>query len=189
MRQCGVIRAESVEEAFNWCKFLSNTPFPSGENTVIITNGGGIGVMATDACEKYGVKLYDDTEALKEAFSTVTPDFGSTKNPVDLTGQADLGPLRFGPGTRRVKNDQIHSVIALYCETAVFDAENLCRHDLGERRSIPRRTRKPLVFSIFGGEKIETCLVDLEEEPRRRFTGTCTKRCPAWGRFTLTTGT
>ncbi len=77
-----------MEEAFNWCKFLANTPSPSGENTVIITNGGGIGVMATDACEKYGVRLYDDTEALKEAFSTVTPDFGSTKNPIDLTGQA-----------------------------------------------------------------------------------------------------
>lgn len=41
MRQCGVLRAENVEEAFNWCKFLANTPFPSGENTVIVTNGGG----------------------------------------------------------------------------------------------------------------------------------------------------
>ncbi len=44
--------------------------------------------MATDACEKYRVRLYDDMVALKEAFSTVTPDFGSTKNPIDLTGQA-----------------------------------------------------------------------------------------------------
>ena len=68
IRQCGVIRAESVEEAFNWCKFLSNQPPPRGENTVIITNGGGVGVMATDACEKFGVRLYDDTNALKEAF-------------------------------------------------------------------------------------------------------------------------
>ncbi|HSR13652.1 MAG TPA: CoA-binding protein, partial [Thermodesulfobacteriota bacterium] len=74
MKQCGVLRAESVDEAFNWCKFLANTAFPSGENTVIVTNGGGIGVMATDACEKYGVRLYDDIGALKEAFSPVTPD-------------------------------------------------------------------------------------------------------------------
>ncbi|MCX5908177.1 MAG: acetyl CoA synthetase, partial [Deltaproteobacteria bacterium] len=66
VKQCGVLRAESVEEAFNWCKFLANTPAPAGANTVIITNGGGIGVMATDACEKYDVKLYDDTTALKE---------------------------------------------------------------------------------------------------------------------------
>ena len=41
IRQCGVIRAESVEEAFDWCKFLANHPQPPGENTVIITNGAG----------------------------------------------------------------------------------------------------------------------------------------------------
>ncbi|RPJ37997.1 MAG: acetyl CoA synthetase, partial [Deltaproteobacteria bacterium] len=114
IRQCGVIRAESVEEAFNWCKFLSNNPPPPGENTVIITNGGGIGVMATDACEKFGVKLYDDTNALKEAFAPVTPDFGSTKNPVDLTGQA--GAVQYDSAlSEALKNDQIHAVIALYC--------------------------------------------------------------------------
>ena len=55
MRQVGVLRAESVEEGFNLCKFLSRTVVPEGENAVIVTNGGGIGVLATDACEKYGV--------------------------------------------------------------------------------------------------------------------------------------
>ncbi|MCK4409550.1 MAG: CoA-binding protein, partial [Candidatus Eisenbacteria sp.] len=41
MRQCGVLRAESVQEAFNLCKFLSTSGVPSGENVVIVTNGGG----------------------------------------------------------------------------------------------------------------------------------------------------
>ena len=87
----GMWMCVGVKEAFDWCKFLANTPVPSGETTLIITNGGGIGVMAADACEKYGVRLYDDARALKETFSKVTPDFGSTKNPVDLTGQATSG--------------------------------------------------------------------------------------------------
>ena len=131
MRQCGVLRAETVEEAFNWCKFLANAPFPSGESTVIITNGGGIGVMATDACEKYGVNLDDDAAALKETFSPVTPDFGSTKNPIDLTGQATS--FHYSSALdRALKSDQIHSVIALYGETAIFDAENLSPHDRRE---------------------------------------------------------
>jgi len=160
IRQCGVIRAESVEEAFNWCKFLSNHPHPPGENTVIITNGGGIGVMATDACEKFGVKLYDDTNALKEAFASVTPDFGSTKNPVDLTGQA--GPVQYDSALREaLKNDQIHSVIALYCETAVMDAENLVSM-ISKSDDQYKEQKKPLVFSIFGGEKTETCLTSLK---------------------------
>ena len=161
MRQCGVLRAESVEEAFNWCKFLANTPFPSGENTVIVTNGGGIGVMATDACEKYGIRLYDDTGALKEAFSTVTPDFGSTKNPIDLTGQATSSHYDSALEQAR-KNAQIDSVIALYGETAVFDAENLSAM-IEENSNQFRKEKKPLVFSIFGGEKIERCLLSLKK--------------------------
>ena len=160
IRQCGVIRAESVEEAFNWCKFLSNHAQPPGENAVIITNGGGIGVMATDACEKFGVKLYDDHNALKEAFASVTPDFGSTKNPVDLTGQA--GSVHYDSALREaLKNDQIHSVIALYCETAVFDAENLVQM-ISRNDDQYKQHQKPLVFSIFGGEKTETCLAKLK---------------------------
>ena len=88
MRQSHAIRAESLNEALEWCKFFANSPLPQEENTVIVTNGGGIGVLATDACEKYGVKLYDDYERLKETFSGMMPYFGSTKNPIDLTGEA-----------------------------------------------------------------------------------------------------
>jgi len=161
MRQCGVLRAESVEEAFNWCKFLANAPSPAGENTVIVTNGGGIGVMATDACEKFGVRLYDDTLALKEIFSTVTPEFGSTKNPVDLTGGATSAHYNSAL-EEALKSAQIDSVIALYGETAVFDAENLSSM-IAENSRRFKEQRKPLVFSIFGGEKIESCLISMKK--------------------------
>ena len=161
MRQCGVLRAENVEEAFNWCKFLANTPFPAGENTVIVTNGGGIGVMATDACEKFGVRLYDDTLTLREIFSTVTPEFGSTKNPVDLTGGATSSHYRSAL-EEALKSDQIDSVIALYGETAVFDAENLSSM-IGDNSRRYKEQKKPLVFSIFGGEMIESCLLAMKK--------------------------
>ncbi|MFH1489515.1 MAG: acetate--CoA ligase family protein [Pseudomonadota bacterium] len=161
MKQCGVIRAESVEEAFNWSKFLANTPSPSGENAVIITNGGGIGVLAADACEKYGVKLYDDPATLKEIFSPVTPDFGSTKNPVDLTGQAASSHYHSALD-EALKNQNIHSVIALYCETAVFDSDNLALL-IREKDQKYKVENKPLVFSIFGGEKTESCIGPLRK--------------------------
>lgn len=161
MRQCGVLRAESVGEAFNWCKFLANTPSPSGENTVIVTNGGGIGVMATDACEKFGVRLYDDTLTLKEIFSTVTPEFGSAKNPVDLTGGATSAHYNSAL-EEALRSAQIDSVIALYGETAVFDAENLSSM-IEENSRRYKEQKKPLVFSIFGGEKIESCLLSMKK--------------------------
>jgi len=159
MRQCGVLRADSIQEAFDWCKFLANAPSPRGESAIIVTNGGGIGVMATDACEKYGVNLFDDMTILKEAFSPVTPDFGSTKNPVDLTGGATSVHYNSALEEAR-KQDQIHSVIALYNETAVFDAENLTSMIQENDRKF-KGEGKPLVFCVVGGERIEESIGSL----------------------------
>jgi acetyltransferase len=156
MRQCGVLRAESVQEAFNLCKFLSSASLPKGENVVIVTNGGGIGVLATDACEKYGVNLYDDNETLKNIFDDVTPGFGSTKNPIDLTGGA-TSPDFTGALNAALEHDEIDAVISLYCETAVFDADNLSTM-IEESSAKYQEQGKPVVFSIFGGATTEDAL-------------------------------
>jgi acetyl coenzyme A synthetase (ADP forming)-like protein len=158
MRQCGVLRAEDLEEAFNWCKFLANAPLPKGENTVIITNGGGLGVLATDACEKYGVNLYDDTEMLKEIFSKVTPAFGSTKNPIDLTGQAKPDHYTYALKAA-LDHKSVHAVLALYCETALFDLETLSK-TIEENYHLYKEAETPVVFSLLGGDKIES-VIDL----------------------------
>ena len=161
MRQCGVLRAESVQEAFDWARFLADAVLPAGKETVIITNGGGIGVLATDACEKDGVDLYDDPNELKEAFSSVIPDFGSTKNPIDLTGQATANDYARALQVA-LERDGIHAVLALYCETALFDTQEFARllEDVYGRY----RSRKPILFSLFGGEKIEQAIHGLRRQ-------------------------
>jgi acetyltransferase len=156
MRQCGVLRAESVNEGFDWCKFIATSPPPPGDNTVIITNGGGIGVIATDASEKYGITLYDDAATLKETFAPVTPDFGSTKNPIDITGQAGRTEYTLALDAA-LNHKDMHAVMALYCETAVFDSENLFRMII-ENSQKYRGGGKPLVFSVFGGRKSRDCI-------------------------------
>ena len=160
MRQCGVLRAESVQEAFNWAMFLADSPLPPKKDAVIITNGGGIGVLATDACEKYGVALYDDQEALKKAFSSVMPEFGSTKNPVDLTGQATAQDYEKAMDLA-LKNKEIGAAISLYCETALFDTEAFS--GLLQETYDRYRTKKPIVFSLFGGERIEQAIQKLRK--------------------------
>jgi acetyltransferase len=162
MRQCGVLRADTIEDAFNWCKFFDSSAISKGKNTAIITNGGGIGVMAADACEAYDVQLYSDSQDLKKTFSDVTPDFGSTKNPIDVTGGATSKEYDMALKAA-LKNKNIDSVIALYCETAVFDAENLTSL-IDESYKSYRRGGKPLVFSIFGGEAIENSIVELRRK-------------------------
>ena len=162
MRQCGVLRAESLTEAFNWCKFLAESPVPTGDKMVIVTNGGGIGVMATDACEKYGVEMYDDPPTLHRIFSPVTPDFGSTKNPVDITGQASgsdyTRALSAGLG-----RDDIGVLMSLYCETAMFDAQSLVEM-VRENQRLYMEKGKPIVFTMVGGQAIEDATLALRKD-------------------------
>lgn len=161
MRECGVLRAESVQEAFNWVRFLATAPLPSGEDAVIVTNGGGIGVLATDACEKYGVRLYDNQPVLEKAFTDVMPDFGSSKNPVDLTGQATGADYARALDAVSARPD-MHAAIALYCETALFDTSQFAEL----LRSVYRQYRdsKPIVFALFGGDRIEAMIRELRCE-------------------------
>ena len=152
MRQCGVLRAESVQDAFNWAHFLADAPLPKGKESVIVTNGGGIGVLATDACEKYQVDLYDNQAVLKETFAPVMPSFGSSKNPIDLTGQATVEDYERSLEAM-LDNDDMHAAIALYCETALFDTDALA--DLLQKEYERYKDKKPIIFSLFGGEKLE----------------------------------
>ncbi len=161
MRQCGVLRAESIQEALDWSLFLSRSAPLSGENTVIVTNGGGIGVLATDACEKFGVKLYDNLPVLREAFASATPDFGSVKNPVDLTGQAS--GLDYQKALEAaLASPHMDAVIALYCETALISQEQLKSVIQNAYKGF--LAKKPVVFSMFGGERLNRCTAELRQE-------------------------
>ncbi|HAJ27106.1 MAG TPA: CoA-binding protein [Syntrophus sp. (in: bacteria)] len=157
IHQCGALRAESTKEAFNWAMLLAGNPLPKGGNTVIITNGGGAGVMATDACEKYGVSLYDDPQNLKSVFSSVIPTFGSTKNPIDITGQAAAADYAKAFDAA-LGNDNIHTVFGIYCESALSPSADL--GTIIEKTFLKYKSKgKLIVFTLFGGQKTADYLV------------------------------
>ncbi len=159
-RQVGGLRALSVQEALNWAKFIAvQKELPKGENAVIVTNGGGIGVLATDACESYNVSLYDNREVLKTIFDPVTPSFGSTKNPVDITGQASSDFYEKAIQAA-IDSPDIHSIICLGCETGIFNASEL--NTVVQNKYLNIFPKKPLVFSFFGGADFETGLFTLK---------------------------
>lgn len=161
IRQCGALRAESTKEAFNWAMILAGNPLPKGGNTVIITNGGGAGVMATDACEKYGVSLYDDSQNLKSVFSLVIPAFGSTKNPIDITGQA--AALDYTKAfDAALADDNIHTVFGIYCESALSPSADL--ETIIEENFLKYKSRgKLIVFALFGGQQTADYVVSAKK--------------------------
>jgi acetyltransferase len=159
-RQVGILRAESLEDGLNWVTTVALSPPPKGRNVVIVTNGGGLGVIAADACEKYGLHLLDDMEVLKKTFQDVMPEFGSYKNPVDITGQA--GGKEYKVALERAfKEDSIHAILALYCDRGDAEIEEI-KEALVEVHK--KYGNKPALYTIFGGEGATSIITALKRE-------------------------
>lgn len=157
--QLGIMRASTFTEAFSWARALS-LPSPKGDDVLIITNGGGIGVATTDECEAQGLKILDDPKWCEEKFRPTMPDFGSTKNPIDVTGGAGIEGYRQSFKIA-LAEDKVKSIIILYCETAVTDPMDIakCVRELYEAAG----RNKPVVVSMVGGERSRDALTYLNE--------------------------
>src|SRR2546428_8798039 len=87
--QSGVIRTDTIEELFDTAMLLSSPPIPSPPNVAILTNAGGPGIMATDACESAGLALTKLETKTVKGLKSFLPDEASVRNPVDMIASAD----------------------------------------------------------------------------------------------------
>jgi acyl-CoA synthetase (NDP forming) len=84
-RQCGIIRARSVTELFDFCWVLGALPLPAGERVVIQTHSGGPGAAAADHCGREGLDLPLLSPETVERLRSFLPHTASLGNPVDMT--------------------------------------------------------------------------------------------------------
>jgi acetyltransferase len=92
-RRTGVVRVETIQELFDCAELMGKQPRPAGKRLAIITNGGGPGVMATDALSKYGQEPESLDNEILDALNQVLPPYWSRNNPIDVLG--DASPERF----------------------------------------------------------------------------------------------
>lgn len=94
-RQAGVIRAENLEELFDYARGFGYLPPLNGERIAIVTNAGGPGILATDALERAGLSLARfDPECIR-SLEQFLPDAASAANPVDVLGDARADRYRY----------------------------------------------------------------------------------------------
>ncbi len=112
-KQCGVIRADSISEMFNFALGFSTVPLPQGPRVAIVTNAGGPGIMAADACENYGLEVTSlDKQTLIQLRKGLSAD-SSVNNPVDLL--ADAKPEKFQFALKCVLADaNVDAVIVIF---------------------------------------------------------------------------
>ncbi|MFV0438465.1 MAG: acetate--CoA ligase family protein [Desulfopila sp.] len=86
LKQSGVIRIKESQDFLNVAEAFANCPLPKGNRIAIMTDGGGHGVMATDAAEAAGLEVPVLSQKTRENLQTVLPSYCPMRNPVDLAG-------------------------------------------------------------------------------------------------------
>jgi acetate---CoA ligase (ADP-forming) len=87
-RQSGVVRADTIDEMFDIAGCLEAQPLPRGRRVAIVTNAGGPGILAVDACEAAGLTVPAFSDVTKQMLSTFLPAEASIGNPVDMVASA-----------------------------------------------------------------------------------------------------
>jgi acetyl coenzyme A synthetase (ADP forming)-like protein len=119
-RQAGVIRTERLEELFDVAALLSHQPIPRGSRVAILTNAGGPGILAADACEANGLELTALSGATQDELRSFLPPAASVGNPVDMLASAP--PDHYRRALQIILRDpQVDSVIAIFIPPLVTD--------------------------------------------------------------------
>ena len=87
-RRAGVIRVGTIEELFDSAELTAKQPRPAGSRLVVMTNGGGPGVMAVDAMAHHGLQPAELGAVSLNALNEIQPQHWSRHNPVDILGDA-----------------------------------------------------------------------------------------------------
>ena len=87
-KQSGVTRTDTLEEMFDVAALFSTQPLPKGNRVAIITNAGGPGILAADACEAQGLEVPELDEKTRAKLRKFLLPIAGTSNPVDMTSVA-----------------------------------------------------------------------------------------------------
>lgn len=149
--QAHVVWANDLDDYLNKAQAMAMQPPMKGDNIIVITNGGGIGVLSSDAAEFHNVPLKPAPKELQDEFRKCMPDFGSPKNPVDITGGAGLEGYEKAIALA-LKNEWVHGLAVLYCETAVTKPVQIAEGIIRAIEGTGVRN-KPVVACFVGGEQ------------------------------------
>jgi acetyl coenzyme A synthetase (ADP forming)-like protein len=160
LAQCGVIRASSILEMFVHAQTLSKQPVPAGPRVGIVTNAGGPGILAADACENSGLTLPALSAGTLETIARILPAEGTPGNPIDLIASA--GPERYEPAVKAALSDpSVDSLLVIFVSPIMIDAFAVARAIVaGVSAAGP--TGKPVVTCFMGKVGWEEGIRELE---------------------------
>ncbi|MFT3766186.1 MAG: acetate--CoA ligase family protein [Minicystis sp.] len=119
--QAGVIRTDTIDELFDVAMLLANQPVPRGRRVAILTNAGGPGIMASDACESRGLVVAKLAEETQAALAALLPREASVKNPVDMIASASAASYERALGLL-LAAEEVDAVLVIFVTPLVTEA-------------------------------------------------------------------
>ena len=157
--KCGVIRAKTIEDLFDYGEVFLYQPVPKKNSFAIITNAGGPGIVATDAFEREGLKFAGFSEPILHALRAKLPLEAAIFNPIDIVG--DAAPDRYEFTMKSIfglnsgqKLGEITTEGALIIVTPQAQTRPTEVAKLIHMISANELKEKPIVCSFIGGKSI-----------------------------------
>ena len=144
LKQSGAIRVDTMEELFDYAVAFAKQPLPTKGGLVIVSNAGGPAIISTDACSKNGIKMAK-IENIRSKIDSVIPPWGSSRNPVDIVGDADFN--RFNNVLDRVlAHPNVGSVITMCTPSGTLDYDRLAEVIV----TMSKKYKKTMLASLMG---------------------------------------
>lgn len=146
-KQTGVIRADDFFHMFDIAKALEKQGAADGDNVSIVTDGGGAGVMATDACEEQGLNLAELSEETKSKIREEFPPHAIVGNPTDVVGDTDKERYEIAI-ENMINDDNVDGLVVII----LFQVPLLENEVVDRVAEYANNTDKPIVACAMGGE-------------------------------------
>jgi acetate---CoA ligase (ADP-forming) len=151
-KQSGIIRAATIKDFFNYSLAFSSQPLPKGKKVAIITNAGGPGIMATDACEKNNISLATLEKRTIKKLKEFLPEAANFYNPVDVLGDALSDRYRRTLEVV-VEDSNVNAVLVMLTPQAMTQSLETARAVVEIMEEQKRKV--PILTSFLGGNEIE----------------------------------
>jgi acetyltransferase len=149
-KRVGLVRVQEVADLFNVTEVLDSRHLPKGNRLAIVTNAGGVGIIATDTLLSMGGELAKLTRESLEKLNGVLPSHWSRGNPVDILGDADIS--RYSESIDICLNDPgVDGVLVVQAPRSPANRAELAKALV----ELSKRARKPLIYTRMGGTDVK----------------------------------
>ena len=157
--QAGAIRAETVEEMFDYAMAFANQPLPEGNRVAIVTNAGGPGIILADASEGSGLAVTHLSPETQRKLREGLPEEASVSNPVDLIASATPPSYEFALDCV-FQDENVDAAIAAFVPPLGIQARDVAEAIV---RVNARYPNKPLLAVLMGREGLPAGVAELQK--------------------------